>query len=1024
VTDFSELGAPGGAATYFEPISVSDESTVVAEFLPDPANETGYQSEAQLEASFIKLLGSLAYEYLPITTTASLEANLRAMLEALNKIEFTDAEWRRFFTERISGRNDGIVEKTARIQEDHIQVLKRDDGTFKNVYLIDKANIHNNRLQVINQYEVAGAHSNRYDVTVLVNGLPLVHIELKRRGVDIREAFNQISRYQRESFWADSGLFEYVQLFVISNGTLTKYYSNTTRERHVQEATGGKRRRRQSSNTFEFTSWWADANNKAIADLTGFTKTFFAKHTLLNILTKYCIFDVDRNLLVMRPYQIVAAERILQRIETSTTSKRLGTPAAGGYVWHTTGSGKTLTSFKAAQLASKLPSVEKVLFVVDRKDLDYQTQREYDRFEKGAVDGTSNTAHLKRRLEDPDSRIIVTTIQKLARFIAQNKQHEIYAGHLVVIFDECHRSQFGDMHSAITRAFRRYHLFGFTGTPIFAANAAASGNPRLRTTEQAFGDKLHTYTIVDAISDKNVLPFRLDYINTFRLPEHVNDKQVAAIDTERALLADERVAGVTSYILDHFDQKTRRNATYRLGDKRVTGFNSMFATASIDAAKRYYAEFKKEQAKRAAANPGYHPLKVGLIYSYAANEDLEDGILGEEEFETEDLDASSRDFLGAAIADYNTAFGTSFDTSADRFQNYYKNLSQRLKNRELDLVIVVNMFLTGFDATTLNTLWVDKNLRQHGLIQAYSRTNRILNSVKTYGNIVSFRDLEQATNDALSLFGNEDATGIVLLKPYADYYTEYQRLVADLARKFPLAESIFGEVNQKAFIKLFGAILRLRNMLASFDEFSGNEILSERDFQDYRSIYLNLYQEFRTKADAEKESINDDVVFEIELIKQVEVNVDYILLLVQQWRDARGSGPDVAMAARMNIERAIDSSITLRNKRDLILAFVDSVNVDVDTGEDWRRFVETKRSEELDELIRSEGLKSEETRAFVANAFRHGVIPATGTAVTKILPPVSRFAADNNHAVKKRIVLDKLTAFFDRFFDLSADRAL
>lgn len=1008
-----------GVAHRFEPISLSDESTVVAQFVPDVAAAGGYQSEAELEAELVALLQGQAYEYLPITSASALDANLRTQLEGLNKVEFSDGEWQRLFTESIAGKNDGIVEKTQRIQTDHVQVLKRDDGTAKNVYLIDKANIHNNRLQVINQYEVDGARSNRYDVTVLVNGLPMVHIELKRRGVDIREAFNQINRYQRESFWADSGLFQYVQLFVISNGTLTKYYSNTTRERHVNEAAGGKRGKQQSSNTFEFTSWWADANNRAIADLTGFTKTFFAKHTLLNILTKYCVFDVDRNLLVMRPYQIVAAERILQRIETSTNYKQLGTVGAGGYVWHTTGSGKTLTSFKAAQLASKLTSVDKVLFVVDRKDLDYQTQREYDRFEKGAVDGTTNTSHLKRRLEDPASRIIVTTIQKLDRFIKANANHEIYGGHLVVIFDECHRSQFGDMHVAITKAFTKYNLFGFTGTPIFAENAGSSGNPQLRTTEQAFGDKLHTYTIVDAISDKNVLPFRVDYVNTLKIPDRLTDKQVAAINTEAALLSPERVGAVTSYILDHFDQKTRRNSTYRLGEKRVAGFNSMFATASIDAAKRYYKEFEEQQRDREITNPAYQRLKVGLIFSYAANEDLDGGILGEEEFETEDLDQSSRDFLEDAVQDYNDMFGTSFDTSVDRFQNYYKDLSQRLKNRELDLVIVVNMFLTGFDATTLNTLWVDKNLRSHGLIQAYSRTNRILNSVKTYGNIVSFRDLEQATNDALSLFGNKDARGVVLLKPYADYYGEYSKLVADLTALFPLDLPIVGEAAQKQFIALFGAILRLRNILVSFDDFAGHEFLSEREFQDYRSIYLNLYAEFRGQDAAEKESINDDVVFEIELIKQVEVNVDYILLLVEQWREARGNGSDVEMSALMNIQRAIDSSITLRNKRDLILAFVDSVNVSDDTGEDWRRFVEAKKAEELEALIVAEGLKPEETRAFVAEAFRDGAIPSAGTAITKILPPVSRFAAGGNHALRKQTVLDKLAAFFDRYSGLT-----
>ena len=1023
MNEFPELGE-AGSATHFEPISVSHESTVVAEFVPDHSTESGYQSEAELEAVFVKLLQGQAYEYLRIVGASALEINLRAQLEALNKIEFTDPEWLRFFSESVAGKNDGIVEKTARIQEDHIQVLKRDDGTAKNIYLIDKSNIHNNRLQVINQYEVEGQasgvqRSNRYDVTVLVNGLPMVHIELKRRGVDIREAFNQINRYQRESFWADSGLFEYVQLFVISNGTLTKYYSNTTRGRHVSEAGSDRRGKKQSSNTFEFTSWWADANNRPIADLTGFTKTFFAKHTLLNILTKYCVFDVDRTLLVMRPYQIIAAERILQRIETSTNYKRLGTLAAGGYVWHTTGSGKTLTSFKAAQLASRLPSVDKVLFVVDRKDLDYQTQKEYDRFEKGAVDGTTNTAHLKRRLEDPTSRIIVTTIQKLARFVSYERGHAVFDSHVVVIFDECHRSQFGDMHLAITNVFRRYNLFGFTGTPIFAENAGSSGNPQLRTTEQAFGDKLHTYTIVDAISDKNVLPFRIDYVNTIKVPVDLTDKQVAAINTEAALLAPERVGAVAAYILDHFDQKTRRNSTYRLGEKRVAGFNSLFATASIEAAKRYYAGIAKEQARRVDGDPGYQPLKVGLIYSYAANEDLDGGILGEEEFDTGDLDASSRDFLEAAISDYNATFGTSFDTSVDRFQNYYKDLSHRLRNRDLDMVIVVNMFLTGFDATTLNTLWVDKNLRQHGLIQAYSRTNRILNSVKTYGSIVSFRNLEAATNDALSLFGNKHAQGIVLLRPYADYYAEYAKLVADLTTLFPLGQAIVGEAAQKQFIALFGAILRLRNILVSFDDFAGHEILSEREFQDYRSIYLNLYAEFRGQNEAEKESINDDVVFEIELIKQVDVNVDYILLLVEQWRDARGNGSDVEVTALKNIQRAIDSSITLRNKRDLILAFVDSMTVTGDTGEDWRRFVEKRKAQELEELIESEGLKPDETRHFVANAFRDGAVPAAGTAVTKILPPVSRFSAGNNHSVKKQNVLDKLADFFDRYFGLT-----
>jgi type I restriction enzyme R subunit len=523
----------------YEPIALSSESTVVAEFVPELAlREASYQSEAALERDFIAQLQKQAYDYLPITSEAALVANLRRQLEALNKVTFSDAEWQRFFSTCIAGANDGLVEKTARIQEDHVQVLKRDDGSTKNIYLVDKQNIHNNRLQVINQYEVVGGaaerpRANRYDVTILVNGLPMVHVELKRRGVDIREAFNQINRYQRDSFWAGSGLFEYVQLFVISNGTLTKYYSNTVRDGHLAEQRN-KRGKSKSSNSFAFTSWWADAKNRPITELGGFTKTFFAKHTLLNILTRYCVFDVDRKLLVMRPYQIVAAERILQRIATSTNHRQLGTTAAGGYIWHTTGSGKTLTSFKAAQLARGLPEIDKVLFVVDRKDLDYQTMREYERFEKGAANSNTSTSVLQKQLEDPNARIIITTIQKLSRFVANNKKHPVCDAHVVVIFDECHRSQFGDMHADITRVFKRYHLFGFTGTPIFAENAGTAGDPLRRTTEQAFGDKLHTYTIVDAINDKNVLPFRIDYINTIKTAPGIKDKQVSAIDTERA----------------------------------------------------------------------------------------------------------------------------------------------------------------------------------------------------------------------------------------------------------------------------------------------------------------------------------------------------------------------------------------------------------------------------------------------------------------------------------------------------------
>ena len=1018
MTGFEELGALG-TAPKFEPLAVGDDSTVVSVFEHAGGGDDSYQSEAELEAAFIAQLEAQAYGRLHITSAADLESNLRAQLEKLNGFVFTDSEWARFFEQKIAARNDGIVEKTARVHEDHVQVLVRDDGSVKNVALIDKSNIHNNSLQVINQYEAQGkaagaARANRYDVTVLVNGLPLVHVELKRRGVQLKEAFNQIDRYQRESFWADSGLFEYVQFFVISNGTHTKYYANTTRERRIKEADGGRRGKSQTSNSFEFTSWWTDARNRRLGDLTAFTKTFFAQHTLLSILTRYCVFDVTRTLLVMRPYQIVAAEQILQRIDISTNYKQLGTLEACGYIWHTTGSGKTLTSFKTAQLAARLPSVDKVVFVVDRKDLDYQTIREYERFEKGAVDGTRNTSHLKRRLEDPESKIIVTTIQKLARFVDQNKGHQIYSGHLVLIFDECHRSQFGDMSTAIRRAFKNYNLFGFTGTPIFAENAGGSG--LLRTTEQVFGDRLHTYTIVDAINDGNVLPFRVSYHNTVKASGGAADKQVEAIDTYEVLMHPDRIEDITGYILDTFDTKTKRTAGYSLGAKRVRGFNSMFAVGSIPMLRLYYDEFAKQQAARKAADTAYQPLKIATIFSYAANEEVA-GLLDGEEMETDSLDQSSRDSLERAIQDYNAQFGTSFDTSAAKFENYYKDLARRIKDRQVDLVIVVNMFLTGFDATTLNTLWVDKNLRQHGLIQAFSRTNRILNSVKAYGNIVCFRNLDDNVNDALSLFGDKDARGIVLLKPYNEYYEAYEKLALSLTAQFPAGQDPVGESAEKQFIAMFGEILRLRNILTSFDEFSGDALLSPRQLQDFQSVYLGLHDKHRGKDAPEKESILDDVVFEIELIKQVEVNIDYILLLVQKWRESRGDGKDKETEALRNIQNAVDASPSLRSKSDLIMAFVDKISVSAD-GEDWSTFVNVRREAELTELIEAESLKGPETRELLSNAFRDGAVQTAGTAITKILPPMSRFAAGGDHGAKKQRVLDKILAFFERYAGL------
>ncbi len=1032
----------------YDVVAENPHSTVVAEYVPAVRRASDYQSESELEQALIKQLENQAYEYIKIDSEESLISNLRKQLEKLNNYQFSDKEWQRFSTEYLINKADNIEEKTSKIQEDNRYTLKLDNGTPKNITIIDKVNIHNNSLQVINQYEIEGVRANRYDVTILVNGLPLVHIELKRRGVDLKEAFNQINRYHRDSFWAGSGLFEYIQLFVISNGTLTKYYSNTTRSKHVKEAGNLKSKSKKTSNSFEFTSWWADADNKPITELMDFAQTFFAKHSLLNIITKYCVFNADKELLVMRPYQIVATERILNRIEVSTNYKKLGSIDAGGFIWHTTGSGKTLTSFKTAQIASKLDYINKVLFVVDRKDLDYQTMKEYDKFEKGAANSNTSTAKLARQLEDPSARIIITTIQKLDKFIKSNQGHKIFTDHIVLIFDECHRSQFGDMHHSITSAFKNYHLFGFTGTPIFAKNISTGGRADLKTTEQTFGDKLHTYTIVNAITDKNVLPFRIDYIRTVKEADNIDDEQVRAIDTEAILSAPERITKVVEYIRDHFDQKTKRNNTYEfrstqnIGEVvnskdrlaideikervRLSGFNSIFAVSSIDTAKKYYLEFKNQQANALEISK----LKVATIFSYGVNEDedLLDNLEDENSDSTDQLDIASRDFLENAIKDYNILFTTNYDTSADKFQNYYKDVSLRMKNREIDLLIVVNMFLTGFDATTLNTLWVDKKLRLHGLLQAYSRTNRILNSVKTFGNIVSFRNLEKATNDALALFGDKEASGIVLLRSYSEYYNGYEsdgkhifgykEIVAELLNRFPIGQPIIGEQNQKNFIKLYGGILRGRNILSSFDEFVGNEILTPRDIQDYHSVYINLYNEFRNQSDGDKENVNDDIVFEMELIKQVEINIDYIIELIRKYHDSNQEDKELLV----DINKAIDSSIELRNKKDLIEQFISSLNPTSSIDDDWHTFVDAKKLEELDRIIAEENLDHDETYKFIENAFRDGAVQSTGTAITKILPPVSRFSQNNERGIKRESVLDKLTNFFNRFFDISSGK--
>ena len=1003
-------------------VAQNPQSTVVAEFTPSPRKAEHYQSEDALEKEFVAQLQSQAYEYLPIHQEEDLVENLRTQLEKLNKYQFSHAEWESFFDKEIANPSQSIEDKTTTIQEDYIKILKKDDGTSKNIYLLDKSNIHNNTLQIINQYATdTGSRSNRYDVTVLVNGLPLVHIELKRRGVAIQEAFNQINRYQRESFWASSGLFEYVQLFVISNGTHTKYYSNTTRFSHIKEQHWTKKKGKKSSNSFEFTSWWADHTNRPITDLMDFAKTFFAKHALLNILTKYCVFTTEKDLLVMRPYQIVATEKIINRIETSTNYKKYWSIDAGGYVRHTTWSWKTLTSFKTAQLASKLSYVDKVLFVVDRKDLDYQTMKEYDKFEKWSANSNSSTAKLKKQLEDPNARIIITTIQKLDKFIKKHKGHTIFDGHIVLIFDECHRSQFGDMHKAITKAFTKYHLFWFTGTPIFAINASSGGHPDLKTTEQAFGEKLHTYTIVDAIADKNVLPFKVDYISTLKEAENIEDTKIKNIDREKALSDPKRITNIVQYIREHFDQKTKRNSFYTLKERRLAWFNSIFAVSSIAMAKLYYTEFQKQLKNL----PSDEQLKVATIFSYAANEEEADGMIDENPEDTAWLDATSRDFLENAIKDYNAMFGTSYDTSSDKFQNYYKDVSQRVKDRELDVLIVVNMFLTGFDATTLNTLWVDKNLRLHGLVQAFSRTNRILNSIKTFWNIVCFRNLEKKTNEAISLFWDKKASGIVLLKTFDEYFNGYEDgdkelkwykdLVEELQERFPLWERILSEKEQKEFISLYGWILRVRNILTTFDEFIGNDLLTERDLQDYHSLYIDLYNEFRKGNDEEKENINDDLVFEMELIKQIEINIDYILDLIKKYHEDHTKNKEILI----DINKAIDSSVELRNKKDLIEQFIQSLDISSVVDWDWIAFVEKKKQEELEKIIAEEKLHYEETYQFIKNAFRDGSISTTGTGITKILPKMSRFTPNREYTKKTENVLDKLSRFFERFFDIS-----
>jgi type I restriction enzyme, R subunit len=1009
-------------------ISENESSTVITNYKEIDKSGKSYQSEAKLENEFIKSLLEEGYERLYVNSSSDLVNNLRMQLEKLNKYQFTDSEWNDLFNNYISNKNNGIYEKAKIIQEDYIKNIHLDSGGTKNIYLIDKDNIYNNSLQVMNQYEANnGTRPNRYDVTILVNGLPLVHVELKRRGIDLREAFNQINRYGRESFWSDDALFEYVQLFVISNGTYTKYYSNTTRDMHINA------KNKKTANTFEFTSYWADQNNVPIIDLLDFAKTFFAKHTLLNIICKYCVFSTDKVLLAMRPYQIVATEKIINKIQIAYNYKYYGTIKAGGYIWHTTGSGKTLTSFKTAQIATKLDFIDKVLFVVDRKDLDYQTIKEYNKFKEGCANSNSSTRVLETQLRDPDAKIIITTIQKLSSFIKKYQEHEVFAKHIVFIFDECHRSQFGDMHKSIIKKFKKYYIFGFTGTPIFAVNAMSKSGI-MQTTEQAFGERLHTYTVVNAINDKNVLPFKYEYVKTIDMKGDITDEKVSAIETKKALEDPQRINLITSYIINHFSEKTYNTESYvtsvlenvaevaknnkaeeKKSKKFVNGFNSIFAVSGIPMAKMYYQAFKNIS----------NNLKVALIYSYGVNDEETQYFDEENPESTEQLSKQDRDFLEDAIQDYNKLFGTNYDTSTEKFQNYYKDVSLRMKNREIDLLIVANMFLTGFDAKTLNTLWVDKNLKYHGLIQAFSRTNRILNSVKQFGNIVCFRNLEKELNDALGLFGDSEASSIVLLRSYDDYlngYTDdkgiehngYLDLINNLKEKYNPGDLIIGEQRQKEFIKLFGAILKARNILFTFDKFKSDDPLTSRDEQDYRSTYVDLYNVYRNINKAEATNINDDLVFEMELVKQIEVNVDYILNLIQKYHDSNMEDKEILIT----INKAITSSPDLRNKKDLIESFIASLDGNEDNIYlNFAQFMNSKKREELDKIIVEENLDKEKTYKLVENSFERGSVETNGTEIVEILPAMSRFGS-NNRDEKKNIVVTKILEFFNRFFGI------
>ena len=1023
--------------TQYKTIAESNNFIVLDQykkFVEEP--NAGYQTEGSLEREFIRDLQAQGYEYLQgLNSHDALVKNLRVQLQRLNNVVFSDAEWRRFLEEYLDKSSDSLIEKTRKVHDDYIYDFVFDNGRIQNIYLLDKRNLANNTLQVINQFEQTGSYDNRYDATILVNGLPLVHIELKKRGVAIREAFNQIHRYSKESFNKENSLFKYIQIFVISNGTDTRYFANTTK---------------RDKNSYDFTMNWATAKNTLIKDLKDFTATFLQKNTLLNVLVNYCVFDVSDTLLIMRPYQIAATERILWKIKSSYLAKSWSNKESGGYIWHTTGSGKTLTSFKAARLATELDFIEKVFFVVDRKDLDYQTMKEYQRFSPDSVNGSESTAGLKRNIDKDDNKIIVTTIQKLNNLMKSEDKLPIYDKQVVFIFDECHRSQFGEAQKNLTRKFKKYYQFGFTGTPIFPTNALGA-----ETTASVFGIELHSYIITDAIRDEKVLKFKVDY-NDVRpqfksIETEKNLEKLTALEKKQAFLQPKRIEQIAQYVLNNFKQKTHR---FNAGNN---GFNAMFAVSSVDAAKAYYQTFKQLQS--AVKNP----LKIATIFSFAANEEQDAiGDIVDESFEVEAMNSSAKEFLKSAIDDYNGYFATNYDVDAKSFQNYYRDLAKRVKNKEVDLLIIVGMFLTGFDAPTLNTLFVDKNLRYHGLIQAYSRTNRIYNSTKSFGNIVTFRDLEQDTIDAITLFGKSNTRNVVLEKSYQEYmkgFTDagvarrgYLDVITELQERFPDPDEIQTEKDKKDFVKLFGEYLRVENILQNYDEFAALQAFqsldtsdakaveafkekyyltdeafaemqpidmpSERSIQNYRSTYNDIRDWLRRQKDGEEKAKStidwDDVVFEVDLLKSQEINLDYILELIFEHNKKTKNKSELID----EIRSIIRASLGNRAKESLIVDFINQTDLDniVDKAgiiESFFQFAQKEQQQEANELISTEGLNIEDAKRYINVSLQRGYASEQGTDLNEALPKMSPL--NPQYLTKKQSVFQKISAFVEKF---------